>query len=111
MLDFPTHSQGSALDLIFTNFHGLIKDTMCFSSHSLKSDHLFLSFSISTPLKLAKAKRSPTFTLSFNKIDVENMASHLRHLDYNVLLSSVDIEFVWSSLKHIILHDTSLFTT
>ena len=110
MVDFPTHSQGNTLDLIFTNFHGLIEDTTCFSSHSLKSDHRFLSFSICSPLKLAKAKCSPTFALNFKKTDVEGMASHLLDLDYSVLLSSSDIEFVWSSLKHIILHAVSLFT-
>ena len=65
MVDFPTHSQSNTLDLMFTNFHGPIEHPTCFSSYSLKSDHLFLSFFTSTPLKLAKSKCSPTFAPNF----------------------------------------------
>ena len=109
VVEFPSHSQVNTADLIFTNFHGLIENTTCLFSHSLKSNHLFLSFSICSPVKLAKTKCSPicslNLTTSISKFDL----FYLVHLDYSVLHSSSDIENLWSSLKSI-LHAFSLFT-
>ena len=110
VVDFPTHSHGSTLDLVLTNSHSLIENTRSFSSHSLKSDHLFLSFSISSPSRMVKAKYSPTFSFNYKKTNLEGLCSYLFDLNYDALLSSLDIEFVWSSLKDTILHAISLFT-
>ena len=42
--------------------------------------------------------------------DLEGLCSYFLNFNYDALLSSLDIEFVWSSLKDIILHAISLYT-
>ena len=112
LVDFSTHSHGNCniLDLVLTNSQSLIENTMSFSSHSLKSDHLFLSSSISLPLRMVKAKYSPTFRLITRKLILKVYVLIFSTFNYDALLFSLDIKFVWSSLKDIILHAISLFT-
>ena len=115
LVDFPTHSGGSTLDLIFSSPGVPTRDLNKCTQSPLHSDHSLLSFIVSEPTHLTRHCSSPNYISSttsyqYKKADFEEISSFI--MDYNLdhFYSSTDIEFLWNYLKDLILYAISLHT-
>ena len=109
LIDKPTHTKGNILDLILTNASHRIKNINISSPrNALNSDHSIVDFSLShstTPLP----ETSPRYVFDFSKADYTGLCSFLMDFNFCPLLSSDDINFIWSSLRNTICYGMSLY--
>ena len=109
LIDKPTHTKGNILDLILTNASHRIKNINISSPrNALNSDHSIVDFSLShstTPLP----ETSPRYVFDFSKADYTGLCSFLMDFNFSPLLSSDDINFIWSSLRNTICYGMSLY--
>ena len=109
LIDKPTHTKGNILDLILTNTSHRIKNINISSPmNALNSDHSIVDFSVShsmTPLP----ETSPRYVFDFSKADYTGLCSFLMDFNFSPLLSSDDINFIWSSLRNTICYGMSLY--
>ena len=110
LVDFPTHSKGNTLDLVFANSENLVFNLVPSSSDTLCSDHSILSFNLSTTCSQNTSKACDSPTYDFKKTDFDGLLSFLLDVDFDPLLNSSDIELIWSNLKELILYSISLHT-
>ena len=105
LVDFLTHSSGNTLDLVISDSTELIQNLFSFSSNLLQSDHFSdftITFSVSVHYsKKKKPKHPPSY--NFKRIDLNAFSDFLLDCNFNLLMESTNIEFVWSSLKNLIL--------
>ena len=107
-----THSKGNILDLVLSKSPDLINDVTILSSEpfpNLKSDHKLISFSI--PCSLTKNNKSKPHlsTFNFRKGSYDLMNDYIGLCDFTYFYNSNNIEFLWSSLKSLILESIHLF--
>ena len=108
----PTHCKGNILDLVLSNFPKLLLDINIHSSShlpSMSSDHYSISISIPCVVHRAeKAKRNaPLF--KFRKGNYILMDNYISSHDFSPFYSSIDVEFLWSHLKTVILEAILLY--
>ena len=109
LVDFPTHSSGNTLDLVISDSTELIQNLFSFSSNLLQSDHFTITFSVSVHnSKKKKPKHPPSY--NFKRTALNALSDFLLDCNFNLLMESTNIEFVWSSLKNLIL-ETILHST
>ena len=102
LVDFPTHSSGNTLDLVISDSTELIQNLFSFSSDLLQSDHFTITFTVSVHnSKKKKPKHPPSY--NFKRTDLNALSDFLLDCNFNLLMESTNIEFVWSSLKNLIL--------
>ena len=109
-VNFPTHTQGNTLDLVLSNSVNLVQEVSTLSSPSLCSDHFPLSISVLCAQLKASTKPYQRVSYNFRKTDFDGLIYYLLDLDYQHLLLSTDIEFIWSSLKAILTQAIAMFT-
>ena len=103
----PTHIKGNILDLVLVNLPESVGNIIIHSKSTL-SDHFPITFNVSSTRK--RVTKSPILpTPNFSKLDYNALTSYLLEFDFSFLYQSSDIEFVWSSLKRIILNSICLF--
>ena len=111
LVDFPTHSSGNTLDLVISDSTELIQNLFSFSSDLLQSDHFTITFTVSVHnSKKKKPKHPPSY--NFKRTDLNALSDFLLDCNFNLLMESTNIEFMWSYLKNLILeailHSTSI---
>ena len=115
-VDFPTHSSGSTLDLIFSSPGIPIRDLNKFNHYSLCSDHSPISFFVPELHQQywhSSSSDSVSSTISiyqYKKANFEEMSSLIMDYDLTHFYSSTDIEFLWNTLKDLIIYAISLHT-
>ena len=109
----PTHSGGSTLDLLFTQSPELVQNVTVHTSSPLlhvSSDHYLISFSIS---RSTHPSHSPNihspFYYDFASCDYCGLVDYLLDVDFSLYYSSVEIDYLWSSLKGIINDSIALY--
>ena len=112
LVDFPTHSKGSTLDLVLTGSDDLILNLHKVSSFSLSSDHSLVSFDVSTMFTQHTNRTCNQSVFYFKRTDFDSLSSFLQDVDFAPLFLSSNVEFAWSFLKETILYAIciSLFT-
>ena len=104
-VDCPTHTRGNILDLVLTANDELVDNLVVFNpNHSIRSDHLMISFKLlfQPPSSLSQRRLYGTeslFIYDFPKADMEGICSYLENSDFRHCFVSCDVDFVWSSLK------------
>ena len=104
LIDKPTHNKGNILDLLLTYACHRIQDINITSPHNsnvFNTDHSTVTFTL-THSVTPHPKVTPSYVFDFSKADYTGLCSFLMDINFNPLLSSNDVNFVWSSLKTII---------
>ena len=110
LVDFPTHSKGNILDLVFVNSENLVSNLVQASSNTLCSDHCIISFNLFSTCSRNTSKVCHSPIYDFKKTDLDGLLSFLLDVDFDPLLNLTDIELIWSNLKDLILYSISLYT-
>ena len=111
LVHFPTHRRGGTLDLIFTSSDDLVHDLSLFPSDTLHSDHLLISFVITTSSHPSVAKPSlPLSSFDSRRADLDSIFSYLLGFDFSSFYSLCDIELLWQTLKDTLHHAISLYS-
>lgn len=109
LIDKPTHTKGNILDLILTNScHRITNINISPPKNILNSDHSIIDFSLSHSVT-PHSKVLPQYVFDFPKADYNGLCSFLMDINYSPLLSSDDVNFIWSSLKSIIYSGMNLY--
>ena len=106
LITCPTHIKGNVL---LVNSHDIVSDLEILSYLNF-SDHFPITFNVHSCMKDNTKPSSSSPTLNYSKIDYNGLTSYLLTYDFDFLYQSSDIEFVWSSLKSIILESIYSFT-
>ena len=114
LVDTPTHVGGNLLDLVLTSDTQLIDDLCVLElAGSFRSDHLMITFNlchhfVSTPQRPPRGNDSH-FVFDFPKADMDGLCSYLESSDFSACFQSSDVDFVWSTIKLLILNAVELF--
>ena len=114
LVDTPTHVGGNLLDLVLTSDTQLIDDLCVLEpAGSFRSDHLMITFNLchhsaSTPQRPPRGNNSH-FVFDFPKADMDGLCSYLESSDFSACFQSSDVDFVWSTIKLLILNAVELF--
>ena len=116
LVKFPTHIKGNTLDLVLTTSPHLVSNpSHCdlSSYNGLNSDHFLLSFAlhISNTISRPKANGSKFVPKHSYKMDYEGLTTYLFDYDFSFFYEGDDIETLWLSLKEIVLHSMSRFSS
>ena len=110
LVDTATHIKGNILDLVLVNSENIVSGVKVGSNLLVNSssDHFLISFSIlSVNSRNHKCYKSSS-AINFSKLDYVRLNTYLLDIDFDFFYLSSDIEFLWSSLKEIILDSASL---
>ena len=109
LIDKPTHIKGNTLDLILTNTCHRIKNiNISTPMNILSSDHSIINFTLSRSVT-SHIELSPHYVFDFSKADYSGLCSFLMDFNFSPLLSSDDVNFIWSSLKTTIFSGMNLY--
>lgn len=110
MIQCPTHIKGNILDLVLTNSDDLISDIAVHppSNTCLNSDHFFIEVTFST-MRNQTPPKPTAYIWDYSKADYNAMCDYLLSLNLNNLLSSRDLEYIWSQLKQAVFQSMELF--
>lgn len=111
LITSPTHIKGNILDLVITNLPDTIT-SISIDSHQelpIKSDHFPISFSVLFNSPFTKPICSPQYIYNYSKANWDGLIQHLLDYDFTTLFHSNSIEFIWSSLKSIIISVSNLY--
>ena len=111
MVAGPTHEKGNTLDLVLSTFPDSIQSLSVHSDRShpdLLSDHFPITFDLNHSFSQG-IDPSPPPTYQFSKRDYDGLSDYLLSYDFSFFFRSQDIEFLWKSLKSIILDGCDWF--
>ena len=107
----PTHVKGIILDLVLTSCGVNLNEVVIHSGPSpilVTSDHFPVSFSLSCLLQPHSVSSSFP-SLNYSKVDYVGLNDYLLSLDWEQYFTSNDIEYLWATLKSVILESSSQF--
>ena len=98
MVNFPTHSSGSTLDLVLTSNANLITDIEDCGFIG-KSDHKAIKIEVMTGVK---QKDKPKFVDDWSNADLETMKTVLRNVNWHENFSHLSTEEAWNNFKNVL---------
>ena len=105
LVDTATHTKGNILDLVLVNLENIISGVKAGSNLLVNSssDHFLISFSILSVNSRNHQCYISSSAINFSKLAYDRLNTYLLDIDFEFSYVSADIEFLWSSLKRIIL--------
>jgi len=94
LVSVPTHNQGNILDLVLTNIENNISDLQVHSVPLLISDHLNITFSLSTCVMMS-AKQTTYFTFNYREGDYQGLHDLLCDFNFTPCYVIDDVEYIW----------------
>ena len=109
LVTVPTHCIGTCLDLVLTNSPHAINNVQVGSSSVMKSDHLLVSFSLTTQFRPSFNVHETQYVINFSKLNYLELAEYILDFDFLLCLNCNDVEIVWSQIRTIIHNAIFLF--
>ena len=75
----------------------------------MKSDHLLVSFSLTTEFRPSFNVHETQYVINFSKLNYLELAEYILNFDFSPCLNCNDIEIVWNQIRTIIHNAISLF--
>ena len=93
----PSHEKGKTLDLLLTNYPGLINNLNVLKHNSIcKSDHFPITFDLKINIKLKKSIKRKIY--NFKRANWDALNHELRHVEWDAMLDGVETELGWSTV-------------
>ena len=107
LVDRPTHVRGNLLDLVLSNVEEIISHVRV-GEPPVVTDHKLISFDIVFTVNKSGGRNS-TVKFDYMKADWFGLNEFLLASDFSVCYESSDVNFIWSSLKAILVSSMDMF--
>ena len=94
LVEEPTHITGNCLDLILINTPDNIDPIHITQESLIQSDHLVLSFTLSTTCRFQESRSLCSFVPDFSKLNYSDLCYQLFTADFSDCLLSTDTELI-----------------
>ena len=111
LVNKPTHRGENILDIILTNQPNITNvSILSVLPCSLKSDHFIINFDItSTPTHEVTENHKSYPIYNYDRADWDAMNDYLTNFNFQAYFNSIDVNFLWESLKSVIFDCIDLF--
>ena len=97
LINSPTHREGNVLDLLLTNWPGIIKDIVIEPDHICHSDHFAVSFKVKKNMSRKKPVKRKVF--KYSEADWDGLSADLRGYNWGKLFANKNINQAWELFK------------